>query len=878
VSPSVEPVEVLDGHSLEPGERAEAAAHKGSATTFFSGFDGLRAIAALAVLVTHVWLASSYRGPGSTWLTQLDVGVPVFFVISGFLLYRPFVAARLADRDQQSTAVFWKRRVLRIFPAYWIALIIISAFFYEGPLPIENAKDFITHALLLQVYTSDRVIGGPIQQSWTLAVEVAFYAFLPFYALAIRRIRPKRWSVLTVELVGIAALYVFSCAYRLILLGLDLSVPRYSQWRIFLPGFLDTLALGMLLAVLSAWFTREGRRVTVPRWSAGAAWGVAFVCYALLAEGIGLPLIPTEPRSDVQFMVEQFLRGVFAFALVLPAVFAAARPGVIHRFLSARVMVALGLVSYGIYLWHEGMIDAYLQWRDLVIFQPNMLNLLVFVLVTTILIATVSYHAIEKPAMRLKGVRLQPEFLRRRTATWGSFEKTLLFIMFAGFVIRFAYAWFERRPQFDEVGVIGDANFYHRGAQLLADGKGFISTFSYDVFGKTIQDASHPPLYILWLAIPSVFGWSTTTAHQLWTIPIGVATIATVGYCGKDMIGRRTGLIAAALVAVYPNVWSHDALITSETMAIFTTTVTVWMGYRYWRAPSMKRALALGLAVALAVFARSEMAMLIPFMVIPLLLATRGASWKERWKRLVAAGLMVLAIVGPWVAWNLVRFEEPVTLSTNFGLTLLSANCDGTYYGNDIGYWRMDCALPVGDSIRALEIDQSVAEKGYRDAALDYIKEHKGRFAYVTLVRWARYTGLWDLTHRFDQVYKDMNPEGREPYVAWTSVYMWFALAPLALVGAVVLRRRRIPFYIACAPIFATFVTATITFHQNRYRASAEPAICLLAAVTIDAIVRRVERTRRGAAGAADAAEPGPDDGDGGGNGEPARELTGTLA
>src|SRR5690606_15431633 len=140
-----------------------------------------------------------------------DVGVPVFFVISGFLLYRPFVASRIAERDQQSTAESWKRRILRIFPAYWLSLIIVRAFFYEGPLPIENAKQFITHALLLQVYTHDRPIGGPIQQSWTLAVEVAFYAFLPFYAMAIRRIRPKKWSVLTVELVGIATLYVFSC-------------------------------------------------------------------------------------------------------------------------------------------------------------------------------------------------------------------------------------------------------------------------------------------------------------------------------------------------------------------------------------------------------------------------------------------------------------------------------------------------------------------------------------------------------------------------------------------------------------------------------------------------------------------------------------------
>jgi len=830
------------------GEATEAEAHTHVARDgFFPGFDGLRALAALMVLATHVWLASSYRGFGSSWLTQLDVGVPVFFVISGFLLYRPFVAATFAERPQQSTVGFWKRRALRIFPAYWACLVVVTLWFDNGTHPIDSVKAFLTHAFLLQIYTHDRVIGGPVQQSWTLAVEVAFYAFLPVYALAIRRIRRPRWSPVAVELAGIATLYLVSVGYRLFLLSQHLTPAEYSHERLFLPGFLDTLSLGMGLAVVSAWLTRDGRRPVAPRWLAAAAWVSALACYAVLARVLGLGLLATDARSPGQFLSEQCFRGLFALALVLPAVFAARRPGAIGRFLSARVMVALGLISYGIYLWHEAAIDAFLQWRHLFLFQPQIWQLGAFVVATTLLVATVSYHAIEKPAMRLRSRTLSPGFVRRRVATWGRFEKTLLLIVVVGLVIRFAYAWFERRPHFAEFGVVGDANFYHRGAQLLAEGKGFISTFSFDVFHKTIQDASHPPLYILWLAIPSLLGWSSTTAHQLWTLPVGVATVAIVGYAGKDMVSKRVGLIAAALAAVYPNVWSHDALILSETMAIFTTTLTIWMGYRYWRAPSMKRACALGIAMALAISARSEMGMLVVFLVIPVILASRDTSWRDRWKRLVAAGAIVLVVIGPWVGWNLTRFKDPVTLATGYGVTLLSANCPLTYYGNDIGYWRMDCVLPTGDKIHALEIDQSVAEAKYRKVALDYISAHKGRFAYVTLVRWARYTGIWDLTHNFDQVSKDISPEGREPALAWSAQLMWFAIGPLALAGVFVLRRRKVPSYLVCAPIFATIVTTTITFYQNRYRASAETAFCLLAAVTLDAVVRVVQR-RRGTA------------------------------
>jgi len=859
VSPSVEPVEAVDHPDAPPGEQIEAHAHQGAAGGFFSGFDGLRAIAALMVLATHVWLPRPPPHPpppppadkplatsDSFWapfFAQLDIGVPVFFVISGFLLYRPFVTARLGDRPAQTPGAFWKRRALRIFPAYWVCLIVVSAFMYHGPLPIDSVKSFLTHAFLLQIYTSDRVVGGPVQQSWTLAVEVAFYAFLPFYAYWIRRVRVRRVSTLAVELTGIGLLYLVSVGYRVALLAADLTPSEYSHYRLFLPGFLDQLALGMGIAVVSAWLAGRARPVEVPRWLAGACWGAALVCFVVVSKGLGLPLGPTDPRSGAEFMAEQLFRGLFAGFLVLPAVFVARRQGLIHRFLSARVMVFLGLVSYGIYLWHEAWIDQFLHWFDYSLFSAPIGSLAVWTLGLTVATAAVSYWGIERPALRLKGRPLLPRRARavydRVFSGWGTFEWALLTIALGGMILRLAYIWFERRPHFAEFGVIGDAGFYHGGANVLADGLGFINPFQYYGRGLHIQEASHPPLYILWLTVPSLLGFTGTTAHMLWTLPIGTATIVFTGLAGKEMLGRRVGVIAAALAALYPNVWSHDGFLTSETMSLCTATFTLWMAYRYWRAPSMRRVVALGLAVGLAVAARTEMTMLIPFMVIPLVLATRDTAWRERWKRLVVTGLMVLVIIGPWLVFNLTRFEKPVIVSTGFGITLASANCDATYYGDDIGYWSMPCTLAIDEKYGGLyKIDQTVAEATYRREALDYIRAHKGRFAYVTLVHWARYTGLWDLTHDFDQVRKDIRPEGREPWIAWSSVVAWFVIFPSAIAGAFLLRRRKVPVYIVAAPIFATIVTTTMTFYQNRYRASAETAFCLLAAVTFATILR----------------------------------------
>jgi peptidoglycan/LPS O-acetylase OafA/YrhL len=87
----------------------------------FSCFDGLRAMAATAVVVHHVGFQTGasyrYRTVGA-YLARMDSGVSVFFLISGFLLYRPYVHANLSGTARPSTGGFYRRRVLRIFPAY----------------------------------------------------------------------------------------------------------------------------------------------------------------------------------------------------------------------------------------------------------------------------------------------------------------------------------------------------------------------------------------------------------------------------------------------------------------------------------------------------------------------------------------------------------------------------------------------------------------------------------------------------------------------------------------------------------------------------------------------------------------------------------------
>src|ERR1700709_1272546 len=143
----------------------------------FPLFDGLRAIAALSVLVYHsaFYAGAQTQSAFGEVLTRLNIGVAIFFVISGFLLYRPFVAARLDHKHGPGALAYARRRVLRIVPAYWVALTILAFYPGVGGLWSDSWPIFYGFG---QVYSVDTVLGG-IGPAWTLCTEGVFYAFLP---------------------------------------------------------------------------------------------------------------------------------------------------------------------------------------------------------------------------------------------------------------------------------------------------------------------------------------------------------------------------------------------------------------------------------------------------------------------------------------------------------------------------------------------------------------------------------------------------------------------------------------------------------------------------------------------------------------------------
>ncbi len=382
----------------------------------------------------------------------------------------------------------------------------------------------------------------------------------------------------------------------------------------------------------------------------------------------------------------------------------------------------------------------------------------------------------------------------------------------------------------------GDAYFFFESGRLLADGLGWIIPIEYYQTGEILQAADHPPLYILFLGFWSWLGVSGVAAQMLLTsLFIGAPLVVVTGLAGREIGGRRLGLIAAVTVAVYPNVWVWQGTLLSEPLAMLGLVTVVWTAYRFRHAPSLGRAAAMGAALTFATYGRAELLLLSVVVVTPLILMVVSWSWLRRIGALFVAGGVCAGLLAPWVAFNISRFEDPVYISAGYEITLATSNCDDTYYGALTGYWSLGCYVQFLDNagLTNQNSDQSERAAALIEETFDYIGDNIERLPTVLAARWMRITGLWK---PIDDASNEAFLYNRNRWATQLAYASWYPTAALAIAGAVILRRRRETILPLVGPLVVVFITITITFAQNRYRASVEPAIVLLAAVAIERI------------------------------------------
>lgn len=365
--------------------------------------DGLRAVAALAVIALHVgiytgqvassWLGIGEGGPLGPVLSRLTVGVPIFFLLSGLLLYRPFAEAALGRRPAPSAVVYLWYRAVRILPLYWLVAVVALVLFAPGGLP--GGWELLRTLGLLHVYEQGAIPLG-ITQTWSLATEASFYVVLPLLAVALAPLVRRRGGLL-LAFVALEAVTVAS----LVLTHVP-SAGAYPLAALWLPQYLGFFAAGLVLAAWSARVARDGtfpRALAVVAARPWVAWLGALAAYVV----VSTPLTGTTARypTVAEALLEHALYLVVAVLLVLPLVVAADRGPA--RLLAARVPSALGRISYGLFLWHMVVVEGWLRLTGQEAGQADVLVLLPVTVAATVALSAASFVLVERPARRLRG-------------------------------------------------------------------------------------------------------------------------------------------------------------------------------------------------------------------------------------------------------------------------------------------------------------------------------------------------------------------------------------------------------------------------------------------------------------------------------------------
>jgi hypothetical protein len=416
-----------------------------------------------------------------------------------------------------------------------------------------------------------------------------------------------------------------------------------------------------------------------------------------------------------------------------------------------------------------------------------------------------------------------------------------------GFAVRAGYVVLVLRNR--KLG--GDAAYYHSLARLVSSGHGWIEPYTYGFHLGAYPTAAHPPLFPLLLVLASKLGLGTMESHRLAACAAGTAVIPLVALVARRHGGPRAGLIAAVIAALYPYLWVNDVGALSESLLAVFVALILLTADTAAQQPSRRHGVWLGVVIGLAALTRGEQLLLVPLLMWPLML--RGAeAWRERLTRATVATLATLVVVMPWVGWNLTRFEHPVFISTDLGGTIFNTNCDRVWHGEFIGWWTFFPSCP-GDADLGQAPDESTRDLRMRALGLRYVRAHILHAPVVVAARVGREWGLYRPLQTRDL--DERETEARGPILI--GFVAFYALFLLSLPGMLLVHRRHrsvLPF-VALAAVVT--ITAACFYGHPRFRTPVEVAVVVLAALTLDELIRRRRKSDASALAQAAGQPPG---------------------
>ena len=218
-----------------------------------------------------------------------------------------------------------------------------------------------------------------------------------------------------------------------------------------------------------------------------------------------------------------------------------------------------------------------------------------------------------------------------------------------------------------------------------------------------------------------------------------------------------------SIAAIYPNIWINDGMLMVETPFILVIALSLLFTYRLIERSTIGDVIGLSACLTVALMLRPEVGIVFPFFVAPFLLSRRNAgSWWRRIATVAIAAVIPIAAFAPWVLFNLERFENPVYLSTGYGQTLANANCDQTYSGDFLGYYKMTCIHDLVGGVEAYKpydkLDGSVRDARLGEVAKQYVQDHASELPKVVAARVGR---IWGIYRPGQSIVNDGWVEGR---------------------------------------------------------------------------------------------------------------------
>lgn len=356
---------------------------------------GMRAVAALLVMGTHAAYGTGTYNRGYVGLlsSRMEIGVAIFFVLSGFLLFGAWVRAAATAEDPPVLSRYARNRVRRIMPAYVVTVLIAYAVYQFrdiAPNPGHTWHGLVRNLTLTQIYSDDpgTYLHQGLTQMWSLAVEVAFYAALPLLAYLLLAVLCRRRWLPGLLLAGLAVLGALSPVWLIVIHRTDWLPNGAGVW---LPHYLVWFVGGMALAVLQA----KGVR----------CYAVAVLPFALGAYLVVSTPIAGENSAPALDMAQDVAKVLFyaAIATAVVAPLALGDRGWYARALGSRPMVWLGEISYEIFLLHvivmEIALVSVLRWP---VYTGSVLGLFAVTLALTIPLSWL-LHRLTRP--RVSGRR-----------------------------------------------------------------------------------------------------------------------------------------------------------------------------------------------------------------------------------------------------------------------------------------------------------------------------------------------------------------------------------------------------------------------------------------------------------------------------------------